>query len=134
MNKEELLKIYSAYLPYGLKIGFDGEDHEHSFVGLELSNEGVMLISPYGDFGRADIEKCKPILYDLSYLTRDEFNFIWENEVDTDSLEQAISLDAESFLTCKFSYSFWTELFKNHFNVFQLPEGEYINKATLTNK
>ncbi|WP_336704423.1 hypothetical protein [Chryseobacterium indologenes] len=142
MNKEELLKIYSAYLPYDLKIGFDGEDYEHSFVGLENSNEGVMLISPFGDFGRADIEKCKPILYDLSYLTKEiehegetfvpikriyEINgWEWDNEEGNEIDEIGICSDL-NILT----YATAQLLLSWHFNIFSLTEDQFINKATL---
>lgn len=127
MTKEELLRVYSAYLPYDVIIA-SPNNKNGSRVSMELKGRHIL------DDGSLCNPLYKLVLYDLSYLTKDEFNFIWENETDTESLEQALSLDTESFLSCKFSYSFWTELFKNHFNVFNLPEGEYINKATLTNK
>lgn len=174
MNKDELLKIYSAYLPYGLKIGFEGEEHEHSFVGLELSNEGVMLISPFGDFGRADIQKCKPILYDLSYLTKPiehegkdiipiielykKANSKAKYGVLTSGIERTDKGQSYTFhvfedgkhvfklstythgygtffldnLMVINAYSLYQELLKLHFNFFNIPESEYINKATLT--
>lgn len=124
MKKEELLRVFSAYLPY--KTGITLASEEYNYDGL------TTILSPHYllDWQR---NKCKITLhlYDLSHLIEDEFNFIWEDEIDFESLEQFISLDWESRLTCRFSYSFWTELFKNHFNVFGLKEGEYINKATL---
>ncbi|AZA82188.1 hypothetical protein C1637_09840 [Chryseobacterium lactis] len=131
MTKEEQLRIYSAYLPYKLQVEFKRNIYPASveIQTLDLKNLSSVIYQ-----GKSNSFKMKPILWDLSYLTKDEFNFIWENETDSESLEQAIALDAESFLTCKFSYDFWQELFKNHFNVFGLPECEYINKATLTQK
>ncbi|WP_077417891.1 hypothetical protein [Chryseobacterium sp. JV274] len=167
MKNEELKIIYSAYFPYDLKIGFEGEDLEHSLVGLDSTIEGVMLISPYGDFGRADIQKCKPILWDLSYLTKEiehegrrfipmrmlknggtdlnEYRFLeWKgySAIDNEQHETCYCPKTMSFYQfymgdsrmCTGQYEKMQMLLEWHFNIFNLPESEYINKATITNK
>ena len=65
------LKHIAPYLPYGLKITFEGDDCTHEVVGLSIASKGVELISPFGDYGRADIEDCKLILRPLSDLTKE---------------------------------------------------------------
>jgi hypothetical protein len=58
------------YLNTDLKITFEGDEHEHDFVGLDLSSDGVHLISPFGDFGRASLDKVRLICYRLSDLDK----------------------------------------------------------------
>jgi hypothetical protein len=62
------------------------------------------------------------ILRPLSDLTKEQFSFIWENETDLESMEYLLSMDAETFLTNKFSYIFWNALFENKFDIFNLIE------------
>ncbi len=68
------------------------------------------------------ISEVKPILKPLSYLTKEEYNFIWNKEVEIECIEDFINLDPESRFTCKYSYLFWQYLFENHFDIFNLIE------------
>lgn len=68
--KSKKFENISAYLPYKLKWHFEGEDHFAEVVGLDLTNEGLHLISAFGDFGRSSIETGKPLLFPLSSLTK----------------------------------------------------------------
>ena len=68
------------------------------------------------------IKYIKPILRPLSDLTEFQYDFIYCDETDYDSITDWISLDAESRLTSKFSFEFWQELFREHFDVFSLIE------------
>lgn len=154
MNKEELLKIYSAYLPYKLKIGFEGDDYEHLLVGVDLCNEGLQLISPFGDFGRCEIDKPKPVLYDLSYLTKEiehegeKFVPIEYFDVGDDSsnsypydfgsgnvsIIRTLKSIAENNIVfdVKFlPFEVVQRLISWKINVFGLKEDQFINKATL---
>src|SRR5690625_2245831 len=65
------LKHIEPYLPYGLNVTFEGDDCTHEVVGISIASKGVELISPFGDYGRADIEDCKLILRPLSDLDKD---------------------------------------------------------------
>lgn len=65
------LKHIAPYLPYGLKVTFEGDDCIHEVVGLSIASKGVELISTFGDYGRADIEDCKLILRPLSDLDKE---------------------------------------------------------------
>ena len=64
------LKHIAPYLPYGLKVTFEGDDFIHEIVGLSIASKGVELISQFGDYGRADIKDCIPILRPLSDLDK----------------------------------------------------------------
>src|SRR5699024_1258683 len=65
------LKHIAPYLPYGLNVTFEGDDYIHEVVGLSISSKGVELISPFGDYGRADIEDCRLILRPLSDIHKE---------------------------------------------------------------
>lgn len=65
------LKHIVPYFPYGLKVTFEGDDCIHEVVGLSIASKGVELISPFGDYGRADIEDCKLILRPICDLTKE---------------------------------------------------------------
>ncbi|TQM18310.1 hypothetical protein [Chryseobacterium aquifrigidense] len=141
MNKEELLKIYSAYLPYGLQISTDdeGEDWVETVIGV--NNEALETsVGNYWDF------TVKPILYDLSYLTK-EIEHEGEKFVPSERLmnyasnfgvhrgvfEHMLSsiLDGNTLVT-ELPYYLIIKLLEWHLNVFQLQEDQFINKATLT--
>ena len=65
------LKHILPYFPYGLKVTFEGDDCTHEVVGLSIASKGVELISPFGDYGRADIEDCRLILRPLSDIHKE---------------------------------------------------------------
>ena len=70
-NKLEF-KDLVGYLQHNLKVTFEGdEDHVHDLVGLNLNYQGAELISQYGDYGRSEINKVKPMLIPLSFLTKE---------------------------------------------------------------
>lgn len=150
MTKEEQLKIYTAYLPYALKLQHMYEKAKHE--GETVLRSWVKPLEPL-DLGclfpyRKDSFDWKPILYDLSYLTK-EIEHEGETFVPTERLmnyasnfgvnrgvfEHMLSsiLEGNTLIT-ELPYYLIVKLLEWHLNVFQLPEGEYINKATLTNK
>lgn len=59
------------YLGTGLKVTFDGDEYEHDLIGIDLTNEGIHIVSPFGDFGRSEVEKIRPICYLLSDLDKE---------------------------------------------------------------
>ena len=64
------LKHIAPYTPHGLKVTFEGDDLTHEVVGLSIAADGIELISPFGDYGKANIEDCKLILRPLSDLDK----------------------------------------------------------------
>lgn len=74
MKPEKLtIEHLAPYLPNKLKWIFGGDDAIHEVVGLEMSWEGLHLISPDGSFGRCEIERGKPILRPLSDFSEEEW-------------------------------------------------------------
>lgn len=65
------IKHIAPYLPYGLKWKFDGEDFTHDIVGLDITNRGVKLVSPYNDYGDCEISSGKPLLLPMSSLYKE---------------------------------------------------------------
>lgn len=63
----------APYLPYKPKWMFEGDGDIHEVVGLEMSWEGLLLISPDGSFGRCEIDRGKPILRPLSDFSEEEW-------------------------------------------------------------
>ena len=62
------LKQIASYLPYGLKWEFEGEDFTYEVVGLDITNKGIKLESPYYDYGFCSLDKGSPILRPLTDL------------------------------------------------------------------
>lgn len=72
MSKQQLtIEHLAPYLPYKLKMKFEGEDFEHELVGLDITEYGLKLISVYEDYGTAPLDSAKPILRPLSDLTKE---------------------------------------------------------------
>lgn len=68
MKKLEL-KHLAPYLPYRLKMAFNGDDYEHELIGLDITFNAVKLLSPFNDHGSTSLEASKPLLHPLSRLT-----------------------------------------------------------------
>ena len=154
MTKEEQLKIYSAYLPYKLQV-INAYQNIYTIYGITnkmYDNYGnVGLLTTNGWMDMDDAWENKPILYDMSYLTK-EVEHEGERFMPVEKLMKMRSVDPNSFccekrkqkaieallndmrLTDRISIDMYNKLLEWHFNVFNLPESEYINKATLTNK
>lgn len=72
--KEITLKEWSAYLPYGLKVKVTDNpcaDEIHELSGIPY--DGLLHLGKGGMYGfkRRNFKQVKPILYDLSWLTRE---------------------------------------------------------------
>ena len=123
MEKLEL-KHLAAYLPYNLKVTFEhDEEHTHDLVGLNYNWQGVDLISQFGDFGRSEIEKAKPILRPLSDLAN-EIEHKGEKFMPADKLPHLylsyLIDDPELIMTIE--YEDVQKLISWHFDVFNLIE------------
>lgn len=186
MNKDELLKIYSAYLPYGLNYypseksdlfhDLYANNFPHTTLNYQLAlqekdpdaikisksylkqkspflaiEEGELFLGQFESSLGFDIDdvfasEVKPILYDLSYLTKPiehEGKKIipmeeLAKEFDMNVIEYNMIMHNAGSKTFDWilaaSYPVIQKMLEYHLNVFQLPESEYINKATLTNK
>ncbi len=144
MNKDELLKIYSAYMPYSLELQHKYQKAKHN--GETVLRSWVKPLEPL-DLGcllphRNDSFDWKPILWDLSYLTKEiehEGKMITPiveimNGGDDIFEDMLIRLAAGLSNPDRLPYRIFIKLLSYHFNVFQLSEDQFINKATLTNK
>jgi hypothetical protein len=98
-----------------VKVGFDSDEHEHDLVGVELSRNGVHLISPFGDSGWAEIGKFKLLLRPLSDLTT-------EQEDELDLLHGFSSMNFYRIKTSQLEYPYTIvqKLLEWHFDVFSL--------------
>lgn len=140
MNKEELIKIFSAYLPYGLNGRYNLANwlyHPLQLESFERFVEGFYI----------------PILYDLSYLTKEiehegrnivpvEYFEITDDsdsypiEHDNGNIKLIKDLESiaknNSYHDIQFlPFEAVQRLISFHINVFGLKENEFINKANL---
>ncbi|MDR4892252.1 MULTISPECIES: hypothetical protein [unclassified Chryseobacterium] len=138
MNKDELLKIYSAYLQFDVTVR---TALNTDFILKGISFRGSLQDKFGIDF--TNIQRGRLHLWDLSYLTKEiehdgerfvpirkiyELNgWEWDDEEvnEIDEIGICSDLNLLTYATAQILLS-W------HFNIFSLPESEYINKATLT--
>lgn len=121
MEKILELKHLAPYLPYGLKITFEADEYTHEVVGLNISREGLELISPFGDYGRAEISISKPILRPLSDLLtihKGAATFIDVIEYECGGYQIGSSLS--NFNADYLPYGVIRKLLEWHFDVFGL--------------
>lgn len=89
MTKEEQLKIYSAYLPYGLKFISNKDNQQYLLTGIDNiikwplwastewndkshKYEPEINLKPGGTIGNGfKLKEVKPVLYPLEYLTKE---------------------------------------------------------------
>ncbi|MGH1520562.1 hypothetical protein [Chryseobacterium sp. JK1] len=146
MTNEEKLRVYAAYLPYGLqlqhkykKAKHNGETVLRSWV-KPLEHLDLGCLFPY----RKDSFDWKPIIYPLDFLTK-EIDHEGKAVVIFDEIRKETNaanfvnierylMSIEDGMAGHLPYWVVNTLIRHHFNVFNLPECEYINKATLTNK
>ena len=130
MSKQQLtIEHLAPYLPYKLKMKFEGEDFEHELVGLDITEHGLKLISVYEDYGTASLDSAKPILRPLSDLTK-EIEHNGEKFIPWHELEFGIDKDLDIEIIVgdsEYLYISYTELrnemqklFEWHFDVFDL--------------
>ena len=153
--KEITLKEWSAYLPYGLicEVKDQGRIEIDTLFGVYDSKELLFhnIVEFYQGF-----ESVKPILYDLSWLKRNEFReeiLIYFNSlgIDAEVVIYDSGNDVENDFTLLVNYRLMDETFtdalinrgsteetprrffeclcKNYFNVFSLPD-ELIVRVT----
>ena len=129
------LKHVVGYLPYNLLI-YD-KVVKNEFVALEFITSHNQ-VDEFG-FGNNLHQLLKDdelllVLRPMCDLFNNEFLYIWNKELDTESLEILIEkpYDREFIQFYKFSSSFMDEIYKNHFDFYGLIEkGQAININTL---
>lgn len=158
MNKEELIKIYSTYLPFGLQarlnhkglfdLDLEYPDPSYSRWG-KINNwqmydgnlSGSIFISDRMSVDFENIDEIDIALYDLSYFER-YFSQLFDNDLDVRTFlnndfltidNQFESLDdmLENYKVEWWPYGVVQLALKHHFNIFGLKEDQFINKATL---
>lgn len=74
MSKEELLRIYSAYLPYDVQYTTESfPDEYHHIVGLDkthLGNERFFVSRPNNITYAVGLKQLKPVFYSMDMLTQ----------------------------------------------------------------
>jgi len=106
------LKHLAGYLPYGLKMYWE-DNQNRPQTDWELKCDSVDFVLN---------NQNKPILRPLSDILDEEYQLLWSNETDFESIKQCVELDNEDFLNCIFSFYFWQDLFKNKFDIYGLIE------------
>ena len=138
----EKLKIYSAYLPFELKCEVinSGKEKEIGTI-IGVYNDGSCV---FGDIVESSkgFESIKPILFSLEDLTK-EITINGETFVPFDELikiknvrlrvekyengdKKLLNINTFSFSLFDFEYKIIEKLLEWKFNVFNLPEIEYI--------
>lgn len=62
------IKELAPYLPFKLQWKFEGSDEVHEVMGIDITDFGVHLFSPYSDYGKCRINEGKPLLRPLSSI------------------------------------------------------------------
>ena len=150
MNKDELLKIYSACLLYDLEVQHDINGKLGKVLGIDANKHELSVCFDSGIWQGVDVRVLKPVFYDLSYLTK-EIEHEGETFVPIEKLfGSALAISGytvfqdfqykefahltyvkKGLKSFPFLFEQYQKLFEWHFNVFNLSESEYINKATL---
>lgn len=140
----EKLKIYSAYLPYGLKLQYFDDEREilHNDCKIVEFREDEMTIANNEYQYDVKFYDVKPILFSLEDLTK-EITIGGETFVPFDELikiknvrlrvekyengdKKLLNINTFSFSLFDFEYKIIEKLLEWKFNVFNLPEIEYI--------
>ena len=140
----EKLKIYSAYLPYGLKLQYFDDEREilHNDCNMVEFREDEMTIANNEYQYDVKFYDVKPILFSLEDLTK-EITINGETFVPFDELikiknvrlrvekyengdKKLLNINTFSFSLFDFEYKIIEKLLEWKFNVFNLPETEYI--------
>jgi|GEM_PF-1629047 len=158
-TKEELLRIYSAYLPYELK--FISNNERYQLTGIELEKEYPLWASTNWDEKTLEwkpginnkirpaigygfkYNEVKPLLWSMDMLTKEiehkgerfnvinELRSIFPNAPMFDEYINYGHFKSIKLIDSKVEYCVVMKLIEWHFNVFNLEESEFIKKETL---
>jgi len=146
MTQEQKLKIYAAYLPYGLKViyGYDRTVKKEGFLRGYDVRYGFQVFNPRLVFGHEFVnpDLVKPVLYSMDWLTK-EIVHEGETFVPIDKIRNLdigyvdwITVEREAWIE-RYGRKWWLGripyvmvqlLLSWHFNIFSLPETDYIKK------
>lgn len=126
------LKHLAPYLPYRLKVKFEADEYIHDVVGLNITSEGLGVISPFGDCGSCEIEICKPILRPIREVEQYFENLYGDlkhqdvtDYFDADFLASHDNIEISEIQLLEpgqIPYGTIQVLFKHNFDVFNLIE------------
>ena len=131
-SKEELLKIYSSYLPYDLIV-------KKKFGRYSPTKDSVLEIDDLKTFSMSKI--FRPYLFSMDYLTKEiehkgkkviliEFIKMLADDNHFEYIDKFIHSTEDGTLDL---IPYWVVeiLLEYHFNIFGLSDSEYIKKETL---
>lgn len=128
-TKEELLKIYSAYLPHELK-GKRTDGAKGDYILRAVYDDGSMIWK-YNGFGNSRQIGVLPVLYSLDMLTK-EIEHKSERFIPSKKLglkeNDILALKAWGEISGRLLHKDFDKLIEWQFNVFGLEEREYIKK------
>lgn len=148
-TKQELLKIYSSYLPYELEIKYKDFPNEKIIRKAILSGVTTTeiettykrkikgckgdIISWQGNNNIFDLE-VKPILYSMEMLTKEieykEKKFIPAKRLGLSETD-ILALKAWGEFSGRLLHKDFEQLIEWNFNVFGLSESEYVKKENI---
>lgn len=134
MTPQEKLKIFSAYLPYNLKI-YDSVTKKELDLFDFITDENQDTLGCFnGKFDQAIKDNyLKPVLTPLSEIQQfaNEYSMefgggvTYENRINF-AKEQLENIQYSAYIAL--SYSDIEFCLKRHINIFNLPESEYVKK------
>lgn len=129
MNKLEL-RYLACYLPYKLEVHFEGEDLPHELIGLDITERGAQLLSPYNDYGTCSLDRFKPILRPLSAYKNLFGKALIDLNCDLETQIQITEFANQDRSLNSISYDAYNELVKAKVDVFGLIEKGLAADAT----
>jgi hypothetical protein len=130
LTQQELIRIYSAYLPYNLKI-------QTSYDGIKFNKPKKLKGSDLDRIGKRGVY-YKPILMPIENITKEELLSVGLSEnchIDWITNERKYWIDKYGFEKWlkRVPYGHFNYLLSKHYNILGLDDSQYINKATLKN-
>lgn len=128
-TKQELLKIYSAYLPYELEV-----------YRIEHKHEKTKIFSAYDLCPDGEIENLLPMFYSMDMLTK-EIEHKGERFIPINELKHFYGFDymwsyctnrQGEFNVMAVAYACVAKLLEWKFNIFNLSDDEYVKLQTIT--
>lgn len=96
--------------------------HNEEQYELVCMEEGRLLLKQNGETWFKDAHTCKPILFPLSAMTHEQVQ-----EIGLKPHPKEWDMNTE----CYYRPKTFLWLLRNHFNIFNLPESEYIDASKL---
>lgn len=136
-HKELLLQDLSTRLPYGI-ICDDGYGNVLELNGIDKPNTATFKCSDK-TFWTTDLDKCKPYLFPLSSMTKEQYNE-WcdlgekplDNILTKNANGEKMSTLEHHLLVAKSSVDSVNYCYKNHFDIYGLiPMGLAIDATGL---